>query len=143
MRKTSIISIPPMSGRVTSNFWKYFFILTIAFNLFTISGNTQNNAIADPSAAYLQTITQRSNKIVAVLGINDSAKFYRVQAVLVNQYQNLNATHDAINAKIKIIKTDSTIEKAARADKIRLLEEERMSATASLHQSFIKNLLLI
>lgn len=140
MRKTSIISIPPTSGRVKSNLWQCF-IIVFVLCLFTNLGFAQNLGTTDQAeAAYLQTITQRSNKIVSILGLTDSAKFYRVQTVLVNQYRILNTTHDAINSKIKQIKNDSIIDKTVKAEKIRLLEEERLGSTASLHQVFIKNL---
>src|SRR5665213_2660467 len=67
----------------------------------------QNIASPAEKAGYIKVITARAEKIVAVLGITDSAKFKRVQGIIINQYENLSAIHDARNAKVKEIKQQS------------------------------------
>ncbi|MCE7041367.1 DUF3826 domain-containing protein [Dyadobacter sp. CY312] len=45
-------------------------------------------------AAYIKTVTQRSDKILAALQLPDSAKYKRVRASMVNQYVALNDYHE-------------------------------------------------
>jgi hypothetical protein len=59
-----------------------------------------------PASDYQQVIHQRSYKIVTPTGIADSAKFYRVEAIVANQYLQLGQIHDSANAQIKIAKTN-------------------------------------
>ena len=51
-------------------------------------------APADDEAAYTRAITERAEKIVAPLGINDPAKATRVRGLIVNQYRGLREIHD-------------------------------------------------
>lgn len=53
----------------------------------------------DPEAAYTRVITERADKIVATLGIDDPSRAERVRDLLVNQYRGLREIHDAIAAK--------------------------------------------
>jgi len=55
---------------------------------------------ADQDAAYTRTITERSDKIVAPLEIDDAAKATRVRDLIVSQYRALSEIHDARDAKI-------------------------------------------
>lgn len=91
-------------------------------------------------AGYIKTITQRSNKIISVLGIQDSAKFYRLQNILVQQYSKLKLVHDAFNTAAKKIKADSLDDKNSIADKIKTIEEKRLVALAVEHKAFLSSL---
>jgi hypothetical protein len=44
---------------------------------------------------YIKTLTERSQKIVNTLNINDTAVYNRVTAILVNQYKCLGLIHDS------------------------------------------------
>jgi hypothetical protein len=50
--------------------------------------------------AYTRAITERADKIVAPLGIEEAAKATRVRDLIVNQYRSLSAIHAARDAKI-------------------------------------------
>jgi len=54
----------------------------------------------DEEAAYTRTITERADKIVAPLGIDDAAKGARIRDLIVNQYRSLRDVHAARDAKI-------------------------------------------
>ncbi len=54
----------------------------------------------DEEAAYTRTITERADKIVAPLGIQDAAKAARVRDLIVAQYRGLREIHAARDAKI-------------------------------------------
>jgi hypothetical protein len=53
----------------------------------------------DPDPVYTRTITERADKIVATLGIDDADKAARVRDLIVNQYRGLGKIHDALAAK--------------------------------------------
>ena len=110
-------------------------MLIISTALFAQTGN----AGKDDQAGYTNVITQRANKIVATLGITDSAKFYRVQNVIVQQYRNLSATHDSSNAQLKASKLSNTDkDKAAAAAKE--IESAREANLDKFHQQYIAGL---
>lgn len=100
--------------------------------------SAQTGTLVD--AKYLQTITQRSNKIIVTLGITDSAKFYKVQDIVVKQYMSLNTFHDGYNAKLKEIKKDSTIEKGIAQERSIKIEEERSNGLTKLHTEYLAQL---
>lgn len=102
--------------------------------------NVTSQETASKEAAYINTITQRSNKIVAVLGISDSSKFYRVQNILVQQYSSLNSLHETFNSSIKAIKKDSSLDKKAIAEQVAAIEGKRTTVVADLHKTYISKL---
>jgi len=109
--------------------------------LFFSNGASSQEATAkEKEAAYMNTITQRSNKIVAVLGITDSSKFYRVQHVMVEQYRNLNSSHESFNAEIKAIKKDSSLGKNTINEKVTAVEGKRTAALGGLHKNYLSKL---
>lgn len=89
---------------------------------------------------YLRVITQRSDKIVATLGISDTIRYRNVRDILVGQYAAINSHHEGRGAKIRGLKA----EYSGRAE---LLEEKRTQYEAaadselrSLHSDFIVQL---
>ena len=110
-------------------------IVLASIFIFTITTNAQNN---DP--AYINTITQRAQKIVATLGISDSSKFYTVQGIIIQQYQNLNNHHNIFNQEIRSIKSDSTINKQTVSAAINSIEEKRAQFFADLNKKYIAQL---
>ena len=50
---------------------------------------------------YLKTLTDRSDKIVSVLGIEEPMCRHRVQNLIINQYYELSKIHDARDARLK------------------------------------------
>jgi hypothetical protein len=60
-------------------------------------------------AAYIKVLTERSQKIVDVLGIKDQAASQRVTEILVNQYKSLGLIHDGLAADLKKTKVETEI----------------------------------
>jgi len=54
---------------------------------------------------YTRIITERSGKIVATLGLSDSAAFFRVRTIVAGQYRALNAVYTERDEK-KIVQQD-------------------------------------
>jgi len=104
----------------------------------TVFGQDANNA-SDQDAAYIRTITTRSEKIVQTLEISDSVKAKRVVTIIANQYRNLNSVYTDRDNQIKNIRqkglskeeTDSAIKKVEAA------AEKRIEP---LHASYLSTL---
>ena len=92
----------------------------------------------DQEAAYTRTITQRADKIVATLGITDSAKTAQVRDLITRQYRALSRIHDARDAQIKAAKqnTDKTAADAA----IQTAQEAAKIKLDPLHAEFLSKL---
>lgn len=99
----------------------------------------QNNAVADKDA-YVKVITERSAKIVAVLGIDDKAKAEKVTNTIRDQYSNLNDIYAARDLNIKSIKEKYKEDKAERDTAI--AKENRIvdASLGKLHKKYLKNL---
>ncbi len=95
---------------------------------------------ADKAAQYTKTITDRSDKIVAKLGITDSAKYKRVRAVIVDQYRAINDVHDARNAAVKAAKEQAGDDKAAAAAKTKAADDELAQKLSSMHTAYLAKL---
>jgi competence protein ComGC len=98
----------------------------------------QNNAVADKEA-YVKVITERSNKIVAALKIDNTSKTEKVSAIVRDQYSDLNDIYAARDLNIKAIKekyTDKAEKDAALAKENSNTEEQ----TGKLHVSYLKKL---
>lgn len=87
--------------------------------------------------AYTRTITQRSEKIVATLGLPDSAAFYRVRAVITSQYRNLNDIYTERDAQVKAVKADTTLDKTVAAQKIKIAGDTAFARTGRLHTLYL------
>lgn len=95
---------------------------------------------ADKAAQYTAVITKRADKIVAKLGIADSAKYKRVVGVIADQYRSINDLHDARNAKVKQIKDNTTIDKAAATSQVKALDDELEQKINALHVNYLSKL---
>lgn len=101
----------------------------------------QNSVVpAAPDANYNQVITARAYKIVNTLGIADSAKFKRVQNIIVEQYRNLSAIHDTRNAQVKEIKQQAGDDKAAATEKIKAIDADVDTRLSKLHAEYLAKL---
>ena len=94
----------------------------------------------DQAAAYTKVITQRAEKIVTPLQISDAAKSSQVQAIIVQQYRDLNTIHDTHKAKIKSLK-----EKAGEGNKpddqsVKEIESTIDAQLKAAHDTYISKL---
>jgi Protein of unknown function (DUF3826) len=95
----------------------------------------------DQETAYNQAIQTRAEKIVASLGISDSAKFTSVTNLIAAQYKNLNTIYSERDLQVKLAK-------AAQADsnhaltKVRLdeIKEATTLKVDALHKIYISHL---
>ncbi|MDR3219336.1 MAG: DUF3826 domain-containing protein [Dysgonamonadaceae bacterium] len=100
--------------------------------LFLFSALAGANAQQQDEAAYLKTLTDRSQKIVNTLDIKDSNVYQRVTDMLVNQYKSLGLIHDGLAADIKKTKDEAAI------STLKLQADQKLY---NLHCEFIGKLL--
>lgn len=88
---------------------------------------------------YHAVLTSRAGKIVATLGVQDTALTTIVTHTLVNQYKALGQVHDAHEAAVKHLK--SSMQAGIARDSInRRLEQTRDAALYPLHAAFVAKL---
>src|SRR5579859_4214236 len=68
---------------------------------------------------YTRVITERAGKIVATLGLPDSAAFYRVRTIVAGQYRALNAVYTDRDEKLKQLKDQQPPADKNTSDSIR------------------------
>ncbi len=110
--------------------------LFIAFLLVAVV-NAQENKTPDP--AYIKVITERSAKIVNTLSIKDSAKYYQVVSILVQQYNGINNIHEETKLALAAIKQQS-ITAQESALQVQKQEEKKTAQLQQLHNSFLAGL---
>jgi len=100
------------------------------------------NAVSDSEAAYTQEIiNRRAEKIVATLGLADSAQDARVRAIIARQYRDLRGIHDARDAKIKSAKGGAgPTTKAAAEAEIKSAKDAADTRLKQLHREYVSRL---
>src|SRR5690606_33786617 len=86
---------------------------------------------------YLQVITERSDKIVATLGISDSVKYGQVRDVLVAQYATLNTHHENREAELKKLKEAFGTQKEVLEEKRTQYEAKEDAVLREKHAAFL------
>ncbi|MXV15194.1 DUF3826 domain-containing protein [Hufsiella ginkgonis] len=108
--------------------------------LFSVGAIAQTAEKAVRDQEYIKTITLRSDKIAAVLGIADSAKYKRVRTLLVNEYSALNDVHETRNQETKALKEELKDDKAKLDSGIAGLEAVANRKLDALHNHFLASL---
>lgn len=111
-------------------------ILTATIPLYAQKGG----AAAGQDANYAQVINARAYKIVAAINIADSAKFKRVQNIVVDQYRNLSEIHDTRNAQVKEIKQQAGDDKIAANAKVKAVDDDVDVKLNKQHVAYIAKL---
>ncbi|MFI5130991.1 MAG: DUF3826 domain-containing protein [Chitinophagales bacterium] len=92
-----------------------------------------------PEPNFKKILTDRSEKIVNTLHINDSGIYEKLVECLVNQYINVNAIHERAKTSITEIKLKALSAEATQAE-IKLQEEKKSSQLLQLHEKFLAHL---
>jgi len=115
------------------------YALLFAF-IFPCLLHAQDTTKAAKEAEYNNVLVKRADKIVATLNIKDTAVYNRVLQTVVQQYKDLNAVHDARNAKTKEVRSNKTEDKKATEDKVAALENEANAKLYDLHCGYFAKL---
>jgi hypothetical protein len=100
---------------------------------------TDTNAIADIEANYSRTVSDRAEKILTPLGLQDSVKSNRVHGIIVRQYRDLREIHDVRDEKIKAAKQPGA-SKEAIAAATKASQDEAHTRLDVLHTKYLTKL---
>lgn len=89
---------------------------------------------------YRAVASQRAEKIVATLGLEQPEPAVRAREVIANHYIQLKALHDARDFRIKAAKSDSALSDAGRAAEIQRARDEAELKIYALHYEFVSRL---
>lgn len=109
----------------------YFLFCVFAFSMVSAQDNRQE---------YLKVITERADKIVATLDVADSAKYYKVRTLVVNQYDRVNTHHEAEQKEIQALKEKFTTDKEVQKVKVTKLEEAKAKKLQKLNAKYVASL---
>ena len=106
-----------------------------------IGAFAQNNAVSEnEKAVYLKVITERADKIAAVLNINNAGKQEKVRNIIRDQYNNLNAIYTERDANVKAIKQQHEGDKVAIEAGVKDEAAKTDAKLARLHKSYLSKL---
>jgi hypothetical protein len=107
----------------------------------SITAMAHQQAPAQQSADdYTKVITQRAEKIVNTLHIAEPETKEKVQAIIVQQYRDLNDIHESHNAQVKTIREQKTAEKPVDEASIQQIEDDRMTQLKKVHDGYLSKL---
>lgn len=117
-------------------------ILILSLMLANISATfSQQNVVSkEEKEKYINVITERADKIVAPLALNDAAKSEKVRNVIRDQYSNLNDIYTLRDSKLKSIKEKIKDDKALRDSTIAKENRNTDAALAKLHKKYLAKL---
>ena len=113
-------------------------LLTLAMCAFSFAQAQNSQANNEKEVAYLKVVTERAAKIVATLGIDDTAKFARVRTLIAFQYRDVNKVHEEWNAAKKAAELEADAQE--KNAKLRHAELEANAALYVLKNDFIGSL---
>jgi len=96
--------------------------------------------LQEREAAYTRTITQRADKIVATLGLENTAKGTRVRDIIIQQYRSLRAIHDARDAQIKFAKQQTGEGKETADAQVKAAQDAAQAKLDKLHTEYLARL---
>lgn len=118
-------------------------LLSLMFSVMT-SVFAQHNVVPgkaeEDKAAYVKMISQRADKIAAVLNIDDSSKRQKVSDIIRDQYSNLNDIYAERDANLKAIKETNANDKAALEAAKAAQSAKTDAQLAKLHKKYIAKL---
>ena len=88
---------------------------------------------------YVKVTNQRAQKIVDKMSLNNAEKELEVRNLIANQYRNLNAIHEARDAKIAKVKA-ANYNRLKTNKEIDKLKKKADKKVKKLHQSYVKKL---
>lgn len=109
------------------------------FMLYTIPARAQQTA-AEKQAAYQKVVFDRSAKIVAKLGLSDSAKALKVTKIIAKQYSDLNDIYADRDTQKVIIKKEAGDNKEQASAKLKELDDKVNAKIDKLHPKYLASL---
>lgn len=114
-------------------------LIILVFILINVTNTfAQNNAVSG-NETYIRVITERANKLVAALKIDNASKAEKVRGIVRYQYSNLNDVYADRDINIKIIKEKFT-DKEERETVLAKENANTEVQTNKLHVSYLNKL---
>ncbi len=102
--------------------------------------NAQNKTTETTEARkYREVVEGRADKIVAGLGIRDSATYYSVRQTIANHYIQINEVHARRDTQVNRLKA-SNLDKASQEARKTEIEKDLEGRVAIVHQQFESDL---
>src|ERR1700761_1241589 len=90
---------------------------------------------------YTRVITERAGKIVAMLGLPDSAAFLRVRTIVAGQYRALNEVYTQRDDRLKQLKDQQPAPEKNSADSIKkTIQQDVDTKVSALHTAYLSKL---
>ncbi|HWB90988.1 MAG TPA: GvpL/GvpF family gas vesicle protein [Puia sp.] len=110
-------------------------------SLTTLPVKHATSASTGEDSTYLRVITERAGKIVATLGLPDSAAFYRVRTIVKEQYRALNAVYTERDERLKQLKDQQPPADKNTSDSIKKnIQQDVDARVAKLHTAYLAKL---
>jgi hypothetical protein len=92
------------------------------------------------SVNYTKILTERAQKIVNALDLENQAVYRKVITILVDQYKSLGIIHDNLEAGVKAINADTSVNKSQAEHLINNLKLQADQKLYNLHCGFLGKL---
>ena len=111
-----------------------------AFASSVFAQDSQKSEPEEKGVAYLRTINERAMKIVATLGMAETAKSNRVHGIILQQYRGLNDIHWVRGVEIGEAKAKYANDKTAANAAIESARAKTKPKLDKLHSDFLAKL---
>lgn len=115
-------------------------ILVLFITYSTITITFAQDKTAEDKLAYTKIITERSDKIVAKIGLTDQKKLEKVRNIIRDQYSNLNDVYADRDLKVKDLKEKNASNKVERDSALAKENSQVEADLAKLHKKYIGRL---
>ncbi|MBS1660459.1 MAG: DUF3826 domain-containing protein [Bacteroidetes bacterium] len=91
--------------------------------------------------AYIRVVTERAGKIVATLGLPDSAQFFKVRKLVADQYFNLNTIYTERDERLKQLKGQQpALDKNVQDSLKKQVQQDVDAKVTKLHEDYLRQL---
>ncbi|MBC6109224.1 DUF3826 domain-containing protein [Pedobacter sp. CCM 8938] len=115
-------------------------ILVLLLSCSSLTITFAQDKAAEEKLAYIKVITERSDKIVAKIGLTNEKKIEKVRNIIRDQYSNLNDIYANRDLKIKDLKEKNASNKVERDSALAKANRLVEADLAKLHKKYISKL---
>lgn len=115
-------------------------ILVLLLSCSSLTITFAQDKAAEEKLAYIKVITERSDKIVAKIGLTNEKKIEKVRNIIRDQYSNLNDIYANRDLKIKDLKEKNASNKVERDSALAKANRSVEADLAKLHKKYISKL---
>ena len=117
-----------------------FLVFLALFLLTGISGTFAQNSAEGDREVYVKVITERADKIVTALSIQDAGKTTRLRNIIRDQYSNLNDIYIRRDEKVKLVRAQYADDKTLRDTALAVVNRKSDESLARLHRKYLSSL---